>query len=300
MTRFNRILVPLDGSELAEQALPFARQMLASGGTLHLVMVHGAAPQWVGLDATMAVAAVDEAFTRASTTYLDNAAAPFRAQGVEVKTGVRQGQVAATITEWATEVGADLIVMTTHGRGGFSKFWLGSTTDRVVRIAHTPVLCLKPSVHSARVSLVLVPLDGSELAEEAIEPGLGAARQLGASVEFVRVVDPTAEAWDGSLGIPIAVVQENIVKLKLDAHRYLAEVRQAMADGSPASSATVLTASNAANAIADHAHQRGAGLVVMASHRAGWLERAVLGSVTDKVLRSEVGAVLVVRPGVPD
>lgn len=300
MTRYNRILVPLDGSELAEQALPFARQLLASGGTLHLVMVHGAAPQWVGIDATMAIPAIDEAFTRASVTYLDNTAAPFRTQGLEVVTGVRQGPVAPTICEWAQEVAADLIVMTTHGRGGFSKFWLGSTTDRVVRTAHTPVLCLKPSVQSARMSLVIVPLDGSELAEEAIGPGLSAARQLGAAVEFVRVVDPTAEAWDGSLGVPIAVVQESVVKLKLEAHRYLAQVRQEIGDDVPASSGVVLTASNAANAIADHARDRGAGLVAMASHRAGWLERTLLGSVTDKVLRSEVGAVLVVRPEVPD
>jgi nucleotide-binding universal stress UspA family protein len=152
----------------------------------------------------------------------------------------------------------------------------------------------------ARVSLVLVPLDGSELAEEAIGPGVSVARQLGAPVEFVRVVNPTAEAWDGSLGVPIAVVQENVVKLKLEAHRYLTGVRSEVADAAPSCSGVVLTASNAAHAIADHAHKRGAELVAMASHRAGWVERTLLGSVTDKVLRSEVGAVLVVRPGAPD
>ena len=298
MSSFTRILVPLDGSELAEQALPFARQLLSGGGSLHLVMIHGPAT-WVGVDAAMTMTMADEANRAVAVAYLESVAAPFRGQGIDVVTGVRQGDVAETLSGWAEELGADVIVMTTHGRGGFSRFWLGSITDRVVRIARTPVLCLKPSVHEAQISLVLIPLDGSELAEGAIDLGLAAARQLGAAVELVRVVDPTAQVWTGPLGVPIAVVPDSLVKLKLDAHRYLDALRDDIGVGGPALTGAVITAPDTANAISEHARARGAGMVVMVSHRSGWLERTVLGSVTDKVLRSEVGAVLVRRPGAP-
>jgi nucleotide-binding universal stress UspA family protein len=300
MSSFNRILVPLDGSELAEQALPFARQLLSGGGSLHLATVHGLAPVWVGVDAAMAMATAGDEHLVSTRAYLESVAVRFRAQGIDVVTGVRQGDVAETLSGWAEELEADLIVMTTHGRGGFSRFWLGSITDRVVRSARTPVLCLKPSVHDAQVPLVLIPLDGSELAEEAIDIGLAAARQLGAGLEFVRVVDPTTQVWTGPLGVPIAVVPDSLVRLKLDARHYLDALRDDIGAGGPALTCAVLTAPDTANAISEHARARGAGMVVMASHRSGWLERAVLGSVTDKVLRSDVRAVLVLRPGVPD
>ena len=145
MTSFNRILVPLDGSELAEQALPFARQLLSGGGSLHLATVHGLAPVWVGVDAAMAMAMADDAHLATTEAYLESVAARFRAQGIDVVTGVRQGDVAETLGGWAEELGADLIVMTTHGRGGLSRWLMGSVAERVVHHATIPVLLIRAS-----------------------------------------------------------------------------------------------------------------------------------------------------------
>lgn len=301
MLRFNQVLVPLDGSELAEEALPVAVRLLEPGGTLHLVMVHDTAPQWVGLDAVVSAAALagDAPAITTSAGYLEQVAAPLRSQALVVATAVREGPVAPTLCATATELKADLIVMTTHGRGGFSRFWLGSVVDRVVRSARTPVLCLKPGAQVEREGTVLVPLDGSTLAEAAIDLAMAAAHRLGAGVELVQVVDPTQPVFIGPPGMPLAVTQEQVVSLKLAAHRYLAAIRQRHANGTPVSGA-VLTATNPAHAISDHARSRRAALVVMAAHRAGFIERALLGSVTDKVLRGDAAAVLVLRQDTAD
>lgn len=295
MLRFSQIMVPLDGSELAAQALPVAARLLEPGGTLHLVMVLDLSAQLVGFDVAVAAAASSVSATASMASYLAEAAATVRGPGVTVQTSVREGAVAPTLCSWAAETKADLIVMTTHGRGGFSRFWLGSVADRVVHSTETPVLCLKPEAPLAELALVLVPLDGSEVAEAAIGMGLAVAGRLGVGVEFVRVVDPTTMVFMGPPGVPLAVTQEEFVARKLAAQRYLSGIRQQHSGGLPAAAAVVLTAANAGNAISDHARERGPAMVVMAAHRAGKVERALLGSVTDKVLRSDTPAVLVIR-----
>ncbi len=294
MLRFSQIMVPLDGSDLAAEALPFAARLLEPGGTLHLVMVLDLSAQWTGFDVAVAAAASSVAATASMASYLGEAAATVRGPGVTVQTTVREGPVAETLCAWATEVRADLIVMTTHGRGGFSRFWLGSVADRVVHSAQTPVLCLKPGT-PMELSLVLVPLDGSEVAEAAVGTGIAVAGRLGVGVEFVRVVDPTTMVFMGPPGVPLAVTQEEFVAKKLAAQRYLSDIRKRHDEGLPHAAAVILTATNAGNAISDHARERGPAMVVMAAHRAGRVERALLGSVTDKVLRSEVPAVLIIR-----
>src|SRR5205085_3150383 len=125
--------------------------------------------------------------------YVEGVAATVRATGgVPVETAVLDGQVVATLCKHAAEVKANLMVMTTHGRGPLSRFWLGSTTDELVR--HTPVPLLvyrptpdKPPPADFRFHRILVPLDGSDVAEEALGPAAEMARLMDAGLTFVRV-----------------------------------------------------------------------------------------------------------------
>src|SRR5262245_7984706 len=123
------ILVPLDGSTFAEHALPLAANLAEwAQGTLRLVRVHGPSANYVltGLD--------DEQVRRAETAYLDEKAGQLReAFGLAVNTALLDGLPAAALLDDAVRAKADLVALTTHGRGPISRFWLGSVTDELLR-----------------------------------------------------------------------------------------------------------------------------------------------------------------------
>lgn len=134
------ILVPLDGSPLAEAALPKAVALLEGNPGATLVLLRAAeAPSLPGADPTNAqITAVDEA-----AKYVEKLAADLRERGVNVKTSVWYGPPAPAIVE-AAEVGrVDLIVMSTHGRSGLGRLILGSVAESVLRGTRTPILLLR-------------------------------------------------------------------------------------------------------------------------------------------------------------
>lgn len=144
---YTRILVPLDGSKLAEVALPHAVTLAKqSKGTVLLVRVmqpltamvipEGAYIDWDRVQAEI------EAEARA---YLADASARLAAEGVTVQTQLKTGDPAEAIIETAKAIGADVIVMATHGRSGLGRWVLGSVADRVVRAATAPVLLIRPA-----------------------------------------------------------------------------------------------------------------------------------------------------------
>src|SRR5205823_5964004 len=128
---------------------------------------------------------------------------------VVVTSSVLEGPVTEAIEEHARATGTDLIVMTTHGRGALSRFWLGSVADDLVRRLSVPVLLLRPSEKGpAPAALpgfrhVLIPLDGTALAEQALEPALQLAGPTSAQFTLLRVVAPIVPTtYDpGSFGI---------------------------------------------------------------------------------------------------
>ena len=150
---YSRILVPLDGSELAEAVLSTAHALAGMGpGTLYLVR---------------AVAASNEPEAR---RYLKRLAVYLREHGVVVEAQALRGQPVAVVVEEAARREVDLIVMSTHGRAGAGRWVLGSVADEVLHRTACPVLLLRTGQAglAARPRRVLVPLDGSELAEHAL------------------------------------------------------------------------------------------------------------------------------------
>ena len=140
---YKRILVPLDGSKLAEQALRHAAiQAGQFGAEIILLMVLGPLP-----DQTMAgrraVRHAEEASARLALDYLEVAAAGPREQGLPVQTETVEGKPYLEIIRFAEEKGIDLIVMSTRGHSGLSRWLLGSVTDRVVRGATVPLLLVQ-------------------------------------------------------------------------------------------------------------------------------------------------------------
>jgi nucleotide-binding universal stress UspA family protein len=138
---YRELLVPLDGSEFAEQALAHARLVAGStGAALTLLSVVGSAEDDAEAEIERATAAA----------YLERAAGPLRRDGLTVRTLVAAGAPAERILERAAEGRADLIVMATHGRSGWRRLWLGSVANKVVERAETPVLLVRPEVKEER------------------------------------------------------------------------------------------------------------------------------------------------------
>ncbi len=143
---FKKILVPLDGSRFAEGALPYA-QMLAecSGGQIELlrIAVHPSSYVYVNDPATLA--SLYDSDRAHCEEYLQKVAVGLQtATPVAVTTAVLEGPVADAILDRAEEAGADLIVMSTHGRSGMERWLLGSVAEKVVRGAKIPVMLIRP------------------------------------------------------------------------------------------------------------------------------------------------------------
>lgn len=140
---YKRIVVPLDGSQLAEQALPHAvAQALQFGADLILLKVLAPLHDVV-FSATSAVQAAEEMSAQLARDYLEGIAAGIREQGITVQVAAVEGEAYLEIIRYAEEQEADLIVISTRGQSGFSRWLLGSVTDRVVRGATVPVLLVQ-------------------------------------------------------------------------------------------------------------------------------------------------------------
>ncbi len=300
---YRTILVPLDGSDFAEEAIPLATLLAArEGAELHLVHVVRAAPDTDFKTPQEDLAWRDRARDGAQA-YLDGIAEAAREEGVSALSTVLEGPVVEALDEYVREQGVDLVALTSHGSGGLRRWWLGSVADGLLRTSGADVLLVRPwdetedrSPERSRFERILVPLDGSEHSEAALAAARSLATRFGAVTTAVRVV-PSPIQLTSIYGVPG-------VELKGEAHRgrvaeaeeYLAHLRERNAG--LLADARVIESAGAADGIIEAAKGLEADLVVLSSRGHGGITRLVLGSVADKVVRSTTRPVLVVRPPV--
>ena len=295
-------LVPLDGSELAERAVPAAAELARRAGAgLLLVHVHArltADPIHVeglpSLDAHLRPLRREH-----EQAYLDRASRRL-ARDVDVSVALLDGPVAATLVGHAERSGTRLIVMTTHGRGGFERVWLGSVADEMVRVSRVPLLLVRPEPGLAPVPMrrVLAPLDGSVLAEAILEPALRLARlEPEAELILLTVVQPaTSLGWMPDPALAAAPPAQDAPDQKERARAYLeGVVRRLEASGLPVR-ARVEVAASIVPAILEIAREEQADVLALATHGRSGLVRLALGSVADKLVRGCRTPVLLFRP----
>ena len=277
---FQQIMVPLDASELAERALPCAERLgVATGATLHLVHVLELVPPPEG---PFALAYAPGGIhgdlvaqeTQQATAYLDKVRERVAAGGVHVRTEQMLGLAAATLLDYERDAGIDLVVMCSHGRTGLARFALGSVAERLLHHGTAPVLLVRPFGDSVTLEHVVVPLDGSERAEEALRVVDHLAGCVVHEVTLLRVIGAAEEGPE--------------------TERYLEEVAGRLTQRHLACSRRV-TQGDPAEAIIDVAGTDK--LVVMATRGRSGLVRWALGSVADRVAHGGVAAVLLVRAG---
>lgn len=289
------ILVPLDGSPLGERALRYALPIAEQHGArlMLLGVLEPPVPLTSGGGVPVRDASLDRALQEEQRKYVDGVAKRLRKRtSVTVESVLREGKVVPTIAHYAREAQVQLIVMCTHGRGGFERLWLGSVADGLLRQLPVPILLVrgtrtlpKGDVGIPAFPRIVVALDGSPRAEAAVDATLALLGQGPATLTLVNVVHPTA------------VIASHSVPSRAEAEM-CAEYLEPLAarHRSAHCEIEVATAAHAsvARAVIDLATRHEASLIAIATQGRGGVERFVIGSVADKLIRTAPTPVLVV------
>lgn len=295
------ILVPLDGSAVAEQALPLAiaiaqkshqRIWLATVQRIVLWPDELGKPELQPMVRRIAHADRE--------TYLREICQRFQTEQVHLDPVLLPNEaqpVARELIEFIDASQVGLVVMATHGRGGVSRAWLGSVADELMRHSPAPVILVRADTEPhPQGQRILVPLDGSAFSESVMDAARSMAAYRRLAITLLQVVPPVMQ----HLGVPespMVGIDADMTRAREDQARdYLRDLRERVeAQGIECATATVV-GGNTAEVILDLARGNEYGMIAMATHGRGGLRRAVLGSVADKVVRGAELPVLVTRP----
>ena len=301
---FTTILVPLDRSPFAEAALPSARWIASrSGAGLHLFLAHQPVPVLVGVaEALASVPPPDLEAIQREQSYLVSAAALLeQTDGKPVRTNIGEGPAGAEIVEEAARIGADLIVMATHGRGALGRLWLGSVADHVVRNISIPILLARPedpgsAGEGPEIRGILVPLDLSPLSLTILDPLVEFAALAQAPVTLLHVVSLRARTVAPGVPYPISEDPSLLDVQRANAECQLEKIAGELRLRGIAVSTRVVIATHAAAGVLDTLAEPDHDLVALATHGDSGFRRLLLGSVTSQVIRGSTKRVLVLRP----
>jgi nucleotide-binding universal stress UspA family protein len=327
-----RILVPLDGSKRAEQALPVAARLArASGGAIVLLQAVPVPAEYhpsiqetamtLPYALSLAVPPADERdvhYTALDTAqrYLNITAKSGELADIEVETQALSGTAASEILAAAQSLPADLIVLCSHGYTGFKRWRLGSVAQKVARHSPVPVLVLyedggvPTNLHPGgiRPVCVLVALDGSSLAEETLMPAAHLSAALSApaqgALHLVRVLQMPTMYEYGQID-SLSVARDRAIA---EAHAYLRTVERRLRGGDMANLDLLVTSSVVVNTdvadvligVAENGEYvqgfDGCDVIALATHGRGGIKRWMMGSVTERILGATRLPLLIVRP----
>jgi nucleotide-binding universal stress UspA family protein len=275
---FRKIVIPLDGSESAENALQVALG-IAGQEAIEPIFVRATpivptasvgSPDMLTDYNYLETQELTTTFHEQTTDYLNEMAERYAERLPNLRTIAELGEPAVVIVEIAEQEHADLIVMSTHGHSGLTHFMLGSVTERVLHAAPCPVLAVRSD---KPLENIMITLDGSALSEMALEPGIDVARHLGSKVTLLQVVEKLDQNVAGYLnGLAARYADSDVV------------VETKLLHGSPVTQ------------ILDHIQTNEVDLAVMSTHGRSGIKRWLYGSVSEKVLRHAPCAVMIVRP----
>ncbi len=297
---FARVIVPIDHSDESETAVPLAAHLAKRRG-IPLVLLHviEMSPEFTAfvhgesqIDALLELEA-------ASQKQLNEIASGI--EGVEVSTVVLRGRPATRIVEYVDDLPDSVIVMTSHGRTGFRRMMLGSTTARVVHASGAPVIMIRAADDDSGVEIpasiqkVLVPLDGSDFAEHALHAVYDLVRRDDVMVRLVRI--PEIVAYPSTMyGVgSYEAVDAYMSAMQTESEEYLIQMAEHLKDRQGEVSWEVRDGSASA-AILEAARDFDADLIAMASHGRSGFRRFLLGSVAEQVLHESHIPVMLVGP----
>jgi nucleotide-binding universal stress UspA family protein len=297
------IMAPTEGSDIEKGAISVAVKLAQRfGADLHLVRVLSA-PLVIENVPRPPVLEITEQTLReerlARLHKLEALGSELRAVGnIRVTTALKDGQIGPTLRDYATESNADLIVMSSHSRGGLKRVTLGSVTDFLIRNTHLPVLVVKPpaafigATPEETVVRIVVPLDGSAMAEQILPEVAALASGPNVTLHLLQVLTPQTYS-------PDQIVQPGLPWLEsaiAGADAYLSGPAGYLAKEGVKANKEVILGESVATAILDYAARIEANLIAIATSGSGGMTRFVFGTVSDEVTRKSPTSLLVFHP----
>lgn len=297
---YEAILVPLDGSKTAEKVLPYARYLAGKFKVpvelLAVVDVVEIASHMTSEKVHFLDTIIEDAVQH-STTYLRGVATTIA--GTNVRCSVEKGRAEDTIIEKAATDKTMLITMATHGRSGLNRFLLGSIAEKVLRGTVNPLLLIRAgdekSQGEAMLKSIIVPLDGSELAEAVLPIVAEMAKKLDLEVELFRTYHVPYNVYSGDEGLYAVNYEELLAGLRDEAAEYLEKKAADLKRLGVAKVQCITKEGLAADEIISLGRKTPDNLIAMSSHGRSGVRRWVLGSVTELVVRHSGDPVLVIR-----
>ena len=287
---YEKILVPLDGSDLGELILPYIEELGKKFGS-ELILLHVCPPK-------------PDSFYHKNDIYIKHIADMVKKNlgGVDkVKPVVLPSKdPGRKIVNYAKGEDVNLIAMMTHGLSGLKRWAFGSVVDKVIRGTNKPVLLVRAgTIQGVRqegiLNKVLVPLDRSKLSEAILPYVEELALGLKGELTFLNVTTPTHYVTDGEVATMVPYSEEELEQKKAEARAYLEQVGAGM-KAKGVSIKYESTAGSATEEIIEFADKVGVNLIAMSTHGSSGFKRWALGSVADRVLHHGSTPLLLLRP----
>jgi nucleotide-binding universal stress UspA family protein len=295
------IMVPTDGSGFDRKAILVALRVAERSGARVRLVRAVTSGDYLGTEATdgMDSARVLRAEHRQALSELDALAAECRSiSNTEISVDLEEGPAADVLERYAKRNEIDLIVISSHGRRGLARLSLGSVTDSLIRGTTIPVLVVKPNASylapdaSQEFRRIIVPLDGSSLAERILSVVVPLARLESAEVTLLHVLAPLEDWYEDGDTRSLPWWKKKVAGARAYLSRWAIHVRLQ----GVATKIDVVAGDKAADAITDYARRENADLIAIATHGRGGLTRVMRGSVADEVIKSASCSLLVLHP----
>jgi len=299
---YRSIMIPLDGSPFGEQALPIALSIAQrSGAAIQLVHVRAPRIPVYSIDGEPVYDAPDVTLQERDRAYLESLAQRLiDTWHLPITVTLLEGMINEALRDHVLLTEIDLVVMTTHGRGPLSRFWLGSVVDALVRQVPVPVLLVRPQEPAPDLAReqafhhVLIPLDGSPLSKEVLERTITFGKMMPIEYTLFQAINPVIFGYMPGTYAP-ALDEQTLEQWRADGRASLEQVADHLrAEGLTVHTEVVID--QPAVAILDYVRHHNVDLIAMATHGRSEVSRLLLGSVADKIVRGSNVPVLLYRP----
>jgi len=285
---YEKILVPLDGSEVAEQAIPYVErltQKLKSEVILITVCLPG------------------DPLERALTEYIERRAEKIQSLGVNARSLCIEGDSATSIIDFAEKNKVGLIVISTHGKTGISHWPLGSIASKVVQRSNIPVFLVRSSQPGKapadnELDKILVTLDGSQFSEAIIPHVEKLAKSMNSEVTLLRVIESAKLPQLAAYSDREKYEKDFMAKMEREAERYLDKKRTALESKGVKVNSVFLTG-KPVETILQYSEEKSANLVALTTHGFSGISKWAYGSVASKIIEGSPKPILLVRPPLP-
>jgi nucleotide-binding universal stress UspA family protein len=292
---YSRILVPLDGSKIAENVLPYARFLAAKLEIPTELISVVEMPVSANAEKVLYLESLIERAVATSQEYLARVAKTFAAGNIHIR--VEKGNPEEVILANAEADAATLIAMGTHGRSGLSRWLLGSIAEKIVREAKTPVFLVRAKEHAdtaaqAKLDSIIVPLDGSKTAENVLPHAAQLATALKVKIVLLQAFNVKEIIYSYADYFPDV---DELQRTSRSAAAGYLEKKKRELEKAGLDVLTVISEGEAAETIIELAQGSPQSLIVMCTHGRTGVRRWMLGSITEKVIRHADDPVLAIR-----